>query len=156
MTRKRPPLRIEDILNSIDGKTATNANLTALKEVVKGLQDDEETIQDIINNIQLVTGAVMDEGTSTSGTETSLTDTDRNWEEDIWVGSYVRVEDDTGTVHIREITSNTSDTLNWDSNMFDVDINDYDIRQRLESVVETGVRDRLDTLINAIVEEESE
>ena len=50
-------------------------------------------------------------GTATSGTSTTLTDTSKDWETDVWKDSYVEILSGTGVGQIRKIASNTGDTI---------------------------------------------
>ncbi len=52
-----------------------------------------------------------DTGTAESGTLSSLTDTDKVWTADQFVGMLVRITAGTGAGQLKEITANTADTL---------------------------------------------
>lgn len=110
-----------------------------------------DELQKIESTIQLVGQASVDEGTSTSGTTTSLTDTTKNYEVDIWVGAIIRITIG-GVVYIREITSNTSNTVNWTTATADINTDDYEIRTLIDEVSSTSIEGKLDTLINGLVE----
>ena len=81
--------------------------------------------KEIITNYDLVTGLSdlshyfyrikaednPDTGTATSGTLTTLTDNTKTWTPDAYIGMFVRITDGTGITQLKEITSNTIDTL---------------------------------------------
>lgn len=62
--------------------------------------------------------SIWDRGTATTGTATTLVDTNHgtnvaNWTTNQWVGYWVFIFSGTGAGQIRQITSNTGDTLVW-------------------------------------------
>jgi hypothetical protein len=57
------------------------------------------------------TSAVLDSGTATSGTSTTLTDTSKSWGTDVWVGNKVSITGGTGAGQTRSISSNTATVL---------------------------------------------
>lgn len=64
------------------------------------------------------------EGFATSGTTSSLTDTTKNWEHNVWaktVGRKVRIIEGTGAGNEITIISNTNDTLTFATQAFTVD-----------------------------------
>ena len=50
-------------------------------------------------------------GTASAGTASTLTDTSQSWTVDAFANDYVHIYEGTGSGQVREITSNTSDTL---------------------------------------------
>lgn len=78
-----------------------------------GLEDDEVIIY------RRESTTVQDSGTAESGTSTTLTDTDQTWTTDEHAGRTVHITGGTGAGQVREIASNTSDTLTvetaWDT-----------------------------------------
>jgi hypothetical protein len=96
---------------------------------------------------------VLDEGTATSGDTTTLTDTSKNFEVDVWADAIIVVEIN-GTEYIRTIDSNTSDTITV-SSAFDeaVSASDtYKIRKVVDEVTSASIEAKLDTLIAGLVE----
>jgi len=59
-------------------------------------------------------------GTATGGSSNTLVDTSKSWASDEWGGYYIMITGSTGAGQIREIQSNTSDTItvasNWNIN----------------------------------------
>ena len=104
-------------------------------DTIGGLQKSDETIQDIIDKINLIGPNNIDEGTANSGTTTSLTDDSKNWTTDIWAGAYINVIVNS-TTYTREIDSNTSDTISWiDALDSAVSVNDeYEIKLIADTV----------------------
>lgn len=56
---------------------------------------------------------VWERATATGGTTTTLVDTSKAWAVNQWAGYYVRILSGTGEEQLREIASNTSNTLTW-------------------------------------------
>ena len=56
-----------------------------------------------------------DSGTATGGTSTTLQDTSKSWTTNFWVNAYVAILNGTGAGQIRQVVSNTADTLTVDS-----------------------------------------
>ncbi|WP_285575120.1 PKD domain-containing protein [Geothrix limicola] len=59
------------------------------------------------------TSGVLDSGTATGGSTTTLIDTTKAWTANQWVGSYVRIVSGAGAGQLRAITANTGTTITW-------------------------------------------
>jgi hypothetical protein len=156
------------IAESGDSKSTTNIELgSTLWEIdtnkmfmFDGSSWNEKKQQDIITELEIIqdnisdVGAfVLDEGTATSGDTTTLTDTSKNFEVDVWADAIIVVEIN-GTEYIRTIDSNTSDTITV-SSAFDeaVSASDtYKIRKVVDEVTSASIEAKLDTLIAGLVE----
>jgi len=71
-----------------------------------------EALRDIVAEAirrQLEIG--LDAGTATGGTSTTLEDTTKDWGTDQFVNAYIEITAGTGEGQVREIESNTSDTI---------------------------------------------
>ena len=55
--------------------------------------------------------STMDNGIATAGTTTTLTDSAKNWDTDMWNGAFVVIVEGTGKGDVREILSNTATEL---------------------------------------------
>lgn len=81
------------------------------------IHSDEIEIYNYATSRDFGTPYTYDNGNSTAGSTTSLTDTGppaKSWTVDQWKGYVVRVSYGGNYVYNREITSNTATTLNWD------------------------------------------
>lgn len=58
---------------------------------------------------------IWDRGTATSGTTTTLVDTNKSWNTNQWSGYWVRIFSGTGENQLRQITGNTVNTLTYAS-----------------------------------------
>lgn len=65
-------------------------------------------------NIDAIMLLADDQGTATRGSETTLEDLSKNWQEDIWAGATVIIFIE-GTLFIRGVTSNTNNKLTFNS-----------------------------------------
>lgn len=69
------------------------------------------------NPLPVTSEVSLDNGIATGGTINTLIDTTRGWQVDIWVDAIVEIIDiSTGISYVREIDSNTLDTLNFATN----------------------------------------
>ncbi|GAI49163.1 unnamed protein product, partial [marine sediment metagenome] len=55
-----------------------------------------------------------DQGIATKGSETTLEDLIKNWEEDIWAGATLLIFIE-GSLYVRKVTSNTSQKLTFNT-----------------------------------------
>lgn len=116
-------------------------------------EDMKDLLEQLENVIELVGQASLDEGNATSGSTTSLTDTGKDWEPGMWQGAIIHIEVG-DTVYVREATGNTADTVNWDEPTADISDGDkYEMRKRVEDVSSATMESKLDTIIDAVVEE---
>jgi len=70
---------------------------------------------DITLERQTENSTIWERGIATSGTTTSLVDSQKDWVVNQWTGYYVRIFSGTGENQLRQITSNTATTLTWSS-----------------------------------------
>lgn len=69
------------------------------------------------NPLPVTAETALDHGTATDGTITTLEDTTKGWQANIWEDALVEILDvSTGISYVREIDSNTADTLNFATN----------------------------------------
>jgi hypothetical protein len=73
------------------------------------------TPTDITLERQTENSTIWEKGIATSGTTTSLVDSQKDWVVNQWTGYYVRIFSGTGENQLRQITSNTATTLTWAS-----------------------------------------
>lgn len=81
-------------------RTATTGNIAVV--------GTDGTIERTTENASL-----WERGTATSGTTTTLVDTTKSWDTNQWAGYYVRLFGGTGDAQLRQIVSNTNNTLTW-------------------------------------------
>jgi len=114
------------------------------------IKNEVALYEDIKNGIEVGNLGVADEGTASSGTVTSLTDTGKNFELNIWEGSVIAITVD-GTQYFREVTTNDADTINWATDIpGGVSAEDeYKITKPIQHVIETEVRNKFDTFLNS-------
>lgn len=67
------------------------------------------------NPLPVTSETSLDQGTATGGTNTTLVDATKGWQVDIWEDALVEVTIG-GISYVREIDSNTADTLNFATN----------------------------------------
>jgi len=69
------------------------------------------------NPLPVTAESALDHGTATGGTVNTLIDTTRGWQVNIWEDALVEILDvSTGISYVREIDSNTADTLDFTTN----------------------------------------
>lgn len=71
------------------------------------------TPTDITLERQTENSTIWEKGIATSGTTTTLVDSQKSWDTNQWAGYYVRIFSGTGENQLRPIISNTSNTLTW-------------------------------------------
>lgn len=86
--------------------------LKANNEIVALRLNEQGKLEGIDELITAVGGAIDEE--ATGGSTTTLIDTKKNWEADMWKGSILDVTV-AGDRYFRKITTNTNDTLTFDS-----------------------------------------
>ena len=119
----------------------------------KKQQDIIAELEIIQDNISDVGAFVLDEGTATSGDTTTVTDTSKNFEVNIWENAIIVVTINS-TEYIRTIASNTADTITV-SSAFDEAVSEgdeYKIRKAVDEVTSASIESKLDTLIAGLVE----
>ena len=77
------------------------------KTVLQNPDDITDTL--IASDISL--SSVLDYGTASSATSTTLTESTKKWATDVWKGAIVSIVRGTGSGQVRVISSNTSDTI---------------------------------------------
>lgn len=91
------------------GVSAAETNVTQTQII--------ESIKSASNEVDLITHttyhSIEDDGTASSGTTTSLTDSTQSWTVDGWTNYVVWIYAGTGVGQYAAITSNTSDTLSF-------------------------------------------
>ena len=75
--------------------------------------DDLSAIGNITRNYinPTIAETSNDSGTAESGNTTTLTDTDKSWTADEWIGYYVKITAGTGSGQIKKITDNDATSL---------------------------------------------
>ena len=70
-----------------------------------------DTVANVVTALEKTSESALDAGTATGGSTTTLVDSAKNWDTDIWKYALVEITGGTGVGQIMEIDSNTSDTL---------------------------------------------
>jgi hypothetical protein len=81
-------------------RTANTLNISAV--------GTDGTIESCTEN-----SSIWERGVATGGTTTTLIDTTKSWNTNQWAGYYVRLFGGTGDGQLRQIVSNTANTLTW-------------------------------------------
>lgn len=81
---------------------------TAQGSVLSNITITDGTVERTTEN-----SSIWSKGTATSGTTTSLVDTSKSWTPNQYAGYWVRIFSGTGVGQLRQIVSNTSNTLTW-------------------------------------------
>ena len=108
-------ITISGTFTSAPDSTSTYKVFGLSKTDIQNPTDISDPIVDAVEDY----GWTLDLGMATSGTTTTMTNSSRNWDTDIWKYGVLVITDGTGSGQIREIASNTSDTITV-SNAFTV------------------------------------
>ena len=71
----------------------------------------KEKQDEIISTLKNSSELGLDAGTATGGTSNTLSDTTKNWDENIWIGVFIEITGGTGVGQINRVKSNTSNTI---------------------------------------------
>ena len=93
-----PATKIEIFERAADGKLTAKSLGT-------------EIADPIVDALEKTAESGLDTGTATGGTTTTLVDTTKHWDTNVWKYGLVEITGGTGEGQIMEIDSNTSDTL---------------------------------------------
>lgn len=88
--------------------TTSTYKIFALSESV--IQNPSEIYSPIVTAVE-TSGGVLDSGTATAGAASTLTDTSKNWDTDIWQYAVLSITGGTGEGQTREIASNTATVI---------------------------------------------
>jgi hypothetical protein len=96
------------------------------------------TPTDITMERQTENATVWEKSVATSGTTTTLVDNNRQWTANQFTGYYVRIYSGTGENQLKQIVSNTTDTLTWTGSVTAPDSTSRYLIEGLDAGTATG------------------